>query len=183
MKESGTMLKRIVFLGTLSLLSVTMLLSGQRAADPAEAQASIGQLTFSTGMNERFEPTGNVGIEFPGGNNGVYVTFAYSDLPSGSGLSRIVRVNDQDYNWDDQNGSLNCCSQGGSGRYGFPIVRPSSSEIGDLPGGGYEVIVYLNGAEATRSGFGISGGGGLDNGGEDGDDGDDGDNGDGGDND
>jgi hypothetical protein len=46
---------------------------------------------------------------------------------------------------------LPCCS-GASGRYAFPI---SATPPGRLPEGGFEVIIYVNGAEVQRAGFAV----------------------------
>src|SRR3954465_10318198 len=111
------------------VLAGTLALLGLLVAGPTAAQAPVGPLTFSSEMTAGLEPAGHVGGAFPSDNDGVYVTFTFSGLPQGSTLSRIVRVDGEDYNWDDQNGTLRCCPNGGSGRYGFPIVKRDSSEI------------------------------------------------------
>src|SRR5919201_4663593 len=114
----ATMVGRLIVLALVGVLSVAALMTGPLSVGPADADAQIFGLKVSTGMSDKFEPTGDVGIEFAGDNNGVFVTFAYRDLPSGSGLSRIVRFNGDDYNWDDDlYGRLKCCPNGGSGRY------------------------------------------------------------------
>jgi hypothetical protein len=154
---------RVAFAGA---LAGAVALLGLLVAGPTAAQAPIGPFTFSSAMTEGFEPAGTVGVDFPSDNNGVYVTFTYTDLPQGSSLSRIVRVDGQDYNWDEQNGALSCCTNGGSGRFGFPIVKRDNSEIGQLPGGSYEVLLYLNGPQVQAGGFGIEGGQGLDDSGD-----------------
>jgi len=130
-------------------------------AKPAEAAAQIGTLQFSTDMTSQFMPGGTTAIEFPGDNKGIFVTFTYQDLPAGSGVSRIVRFNGDDYNFDDDDafGHLSCCWSGGSGRYGFRIVKKSGDK-GDLPSGAYDVRIYLNGTEIANGGFGIKGTGG-----------------------
>src|SRR5437868_690900 len=113
------MLQRIVFLAAVGVLSVATVMSGTLAARPAEADGQIGSLQFSESVGPNSEAV-NPRIEFDGDNNGVFVSFAYSGLPAGSGLSRIVRLNGEDYNWDnDTFGHLNCCSAGGSGRVSF----------------------------------------------------------------
>src|SRR3954452_6174756 len=169
--------KRRLHLTLAGVLAGTLALLGLLVPGSAAAQAPVGPLTFSSGMTAGLEPAGHVGVAFPSGNNGVYVTFTFSGLPQGSNLSRIVRVDGEDYNWDDQNGTLSCCPNGGSGRYAFPIVKRDTSEIGQLPGGSYEVLLYLNGVQVQAGGFGI--GRGLDDNDNDNDSGDD----DGGDND
>ena len=146
---------RLLHFALAGALAGILALLGLLVAEPTTAQGPVGPLTFSSEMTAGLEPAGHVGVAFPSDNNGVYVTFTFSDLPQGSKLSRIVRVDGEDYNWDDQNGKLNCCSNGGSGRYGFPIVKRDSSEIGRLPGGAYEVLLYLNGAQVQAGGFGI----------------------------
>jgi hypothetical protein len=139
-------------------LAGMLALLGLLVAGPTAAQAPVGPLTFSSEMTAGLESAGHKGIAFASDNNGVYVTFTYSDLPQGSTLSRIVRLDGEDYNWDEQNGALSCCPNGGSGRYGFPIVKRDTSEIGQLPGGSYEVLVYLNGSQAQVGGFVIGSG-------------------------
>jgi hypothetical protein len=161
------MLERPLRLALAAVLTGAIALLGLVVAGSTAAQAPVGPLTFSSEMTEGFEPAGTVGLAFPSENNGVYVTFTYSDLPQGSMLSRIVRVDGQDYNWDEQNGGLSCCPNGGSGRFGFPIVKRDNSEIGQLPGGSYEVLLYLNGPQVQVGGFGIEGGQGLDDSGGD----------------
>jgi len=147
---------RLVLAG---VLAGTLALLGLLVAGPTAAQAPVGPLTFSSAMTAGLEPAGRMGVAFPSDNDGVYVTFTFSGLPQGSNLSRIVRVDGEDYNWDDQNGALRCCPNGGSGRYGFPIMERDSSEIGQLPGGSYEVLLYLNGAQVQAGGFVIGRGG------------------------
>ena len=71
-----------------------------------------------------------------------------------------MRFNGEDYNFDnDTFGHLNCCDAIGSGRFGFPD-RQESGDKGDLPGGAYDVRIYLNGTEIANGGFGIKGTGG-----------------------
>src|SRR5215212_6748214 len=82
------------------LLSVTALVSASWMAEPASSAPTIGPLIFSTEMTADFQPAGAYGIDFPADNNGVWVTFTFSDLPAGSGLSRIVRFEGSDYNYD-----------------------------------------------------------------------------------
>src|SRR3954470_13156900 len=154
--------ERPLHLALAGVLAGTLALLGLLVAGPTAAQAPVGPLTFSSEITAGLEPAGHVGSAFASDNNGVYVTFTFSDLPQGSNLSRIVRVDGEDYNWDDQNGALNCCSNGGSGRYGFPIVKRDTSEIGRLPGGSYEVLVYLNGSQVQVGGFAIGSGDRLD---------------------
>jgi hypothetical protein len=148
-------LERPLRLAFAAVLTGAIALLGLVVAGSTAAQAPVGALTFSSEMTEGFEPAGTVGMDFPSDNNGVYVTFTYSDLPQGSNLSRIVRVDGQDYNWDEQNGPLSCCLNGGSGHYGFPIVKRDTSEIGQLPDGSYEVLLYLNGPQVQVGWFGI----------------------------
>ena len=155
------MLAKIGFIAVIGLLSTAAVLNGALAPRPADAAAQIAPLTFSSEMTDKFEPV-DARIEFSGDNNGVFVTFTFTDLPPGK-LTRIVRFNGEDYNWDsDQHGHLNCCGNGGSGRYGFPVVRRSTGQLGDLPGGAYGVFLYYNGTEMQRGGFGIRGEGGGD---------------------
>jgi hypothetical protein len=134
---------------------------GLATARPVEADAQITNLQVSTGVKQSsFEPTGNVGTDFPGHNDGVWVTFAYQDVPPGSVLTRLVRFGGTDYNWDnDQYGYLDCCTSGGSGRYGFRVLR-LDGDAGDLPGGDYVAYIYLNGAQVGQVNFGINGAGG-----------------------
>ena len=156
------MLLRGVFLTLAGVLAFGALMQGPMVAKPAEAAGQIGTLQFSTEMNSQFMPGGTIGVEFPGDNHGVFVTFTYQGLPPGSNLSRIVRFDGEDYNYDsDTFGHLNCCGSIGSGRFGFPIVKRSGDK-GDLPGGSYDVRIYLNGTEIANGGFGIKGTGGSD---------------------
>jgi hypothetical protein len=155
-------LLRGVFLTLAGVLAVAALLQGPLMAKPAEAAAQVGPLVFSTDMSDQYVAGGNVGIEFGGDNNGVFVTFNFKDLPPGSNLSRIVRFDGEDYNYDsDTFGHLNCCGSGGTGRYGFLIVKRAGAR-GELPGGAYDVRIYLNGNEVANGGFGIKGTGGSD---------------------
>src|ERR1041384_4879212 len=121
--KSGRALLRVAVVGAVGVLSVASLTGGSLLPRQADAAPSISGLTFSTDMNDKFEPTGTIGPEFDGGNHGVAVTFTYTDLPGGGGLSRIVRFNGEDYNFDsDTFGHLNCCGAG-SGRFGFWVVK------------------------------------------------------------
>jgi hypothetical protein len=156
------MLKRVLFLGLVVGLSVATLGQGSLASRSAEAAPQISALSFSTDMTADFQPAGQVGVEFSGDNNGVFVTFSYTDLAPGSSIGRIVRQNGEDYNWDERHGGLSCCPSGGNGRYGFLVQQRSDMERGDLPGGAYEVRIYLNGVDVQHGGFGITGTGGSD---------------------
>ena len=72
-------------------------------------------------------------------------------------LSRLVRLNESDFNWDNQMyGHLNCCPNGGSGSVRFRVLQYSGNE-GRLPGGAYHVLVYANGVEMASLGVGIEG--------------------------
>ena len=153
---------RLLFLAFVGLLSATILTGSTGLVQTALAAPTVGPLKFGEAMNESYQLTSE-GIYFSGDNNGVFVSFEFRDLPQGSKLSRIVRLNGEDYNWDsDVFGNLNCCPAGGSGRYGF-LVTKRQGDRGDLPGGAYEVIIYNNGQEVAKSGFGIRGEGGSDN--------------------
>lgn len=146
------------------LLAVSAVVSASWMSEPASSATAVGPITFSTDMTTDFQPAGFYGIDFPAENNGVWVTFTFSDLPPGSGLTRIVRFEGEDYNYDsDLYGHLNCCPTGGSGRYGFRILL-IDGHSGQLPGGAYSVRLYLNGQEIQSAGFGIRGtkGGGKD---------------------
>jgi hypothetical protein len=156
------MVRRIALLGMVVGLTALVLGRGPSAPQSAEAAAQISGLTFSSDMTSDLQPAGQVGVQFSGDNNGVAVTFTFTDLPPGSGLSRIVRLNGEDHNWDARHGALNCCQSGGSGRYGFWVVKKDSGDRGDLPGGAYDVRLYLNGVEIQHAGFGITGTGGSD---------------------
>jgi hypothetical protein len=73
-----------------------------------------------------------------------------------------VRFNGDDYNWDSSRyDRLECCPSGGSGRYGFKVVRLSGRE-GEIPGGRYEARIYLNGDEIANTGWEMRGAGGDD---------------------
>jgi hypothetical protein len=156
------MIKRVALLVTVAALSVAVLANQGLAPEPATAQAAVGPLTFSTEMTGDFKPAGQVGIEFPADNNGVFVTFPYSNLPAGASIGRIVRWEGSDYNFDKQNGGLSCCPQGGSGQYGFRITR-RNGDHNEIPGGAYDVRLYLNGVEIANAGFGVKGTHGGDN--------------------
>jgi hypothetical protein len=156
------MLGRLALFTGIGVLSAAMLASGPLAPQSANAAASISALKFSSDMTSGFDPSGTIAPEFDGANNGVAVTFTYTDLPAGSSLSRIVRWNGEDYNWDsDLYGRTNCCSSG-SGKFGFWVVKRKDADRGDLPGGAYDVRIYLNGNEIQHGGFGIKGTGGGD---------------------
>ena len=157
------MIRRAAMLLTVAAVSVAVLANQGFAPEPVTAQAAVGPLTFSSEMTADFQPAGQVGIYFPSDNNGVFVTFPFSNLPPGSSLGRIVRWEGSDYNFDKQNGGLNCCSQGSTGRYGFLITK-RNGDHDRLPGGAYEVRLYLNGVDIAGGGFGIRGDEGGDNG-------------------
>ena len=116
----------------------------------------IATLQFAARVTDSLEPHGPR-IEFPRDNDGVWVTFDYTNLSTGSRLTRIVRFNGDDFNWDsDQYGHLECCPSGGSGRFAFRVKR-LDGDAGWLPGGAYDVRVYLDGDEVAHGGFGIEG--------------------------
>jgi hypothetical protein len=122
----------------------------------AGAPATISALQFASHVTDKSEPI-DPRIDFPQDNHGVWVTFDYANLPAGSRLTRIVRFDGDDFNWDgDQYGHLECCPSGGSGRFAFRVER-LDGETGWLPGGAYDVRVYLNGSEVAHGGFGIKG--------------------------
>ena len=151
------MRRKAQYLALAGLLSVGVLVGDSSAVRPAAAAASVSALTFSTEMTTAFEPAGLQGVYFGSDNNGVWVTFTYTDLPPGSQLTRVVRFGTEDFNYDsDTYGRLTCCPQGGSGRYGFPILR-ISGQHGEVPGGPYSVHIYLNGQEIQNGGFGVRG--------------------------
>ena len=139
------------------LVSISVLASSSALPQPVSAAPTVSNLTFSTAMTADFQPAGEQGIYFGRDNPGVYVTFTYNEMPGGGGLSRIVRFGGSDYNFDDKPYPLLNCCPAGSGRYGFRIVRIDGDE-GELPGGDYEVVIYLNGQQIQSGGFGIRGG-------------------------
>src|SRR3989442_11095150 len=136
------MLARIALLLSIGVLSVAMLMSGFLNAPTAQAEGTISPLTFSSQITSAGQPTGDVGIEFGSDNNGVWATFSFENLPPGTQLHRVVRFNyNDDFNWDsDTFGHLNCCSNGGSGRISFPVLK-FHGHGGELPGGAYTVII------------------------------------------
>jgi len=152
------MLARIALLFSMGVLSVVTLVSGPPGIRTAEAEGTISQLTFSTQITGDNQPAGDVGIEFSEDNDGVIVTFSFENLPPGTQLSRIVRFNyNDDYNWDsDRYGRLTCCPGGGSGRYGFKVLKLTGSS-GKLPGGAYSVFIYAGSTEVQHGGFGVRG--------------------------
>jgi hypothetical protein len=153
--------KRLLFVALIGLLSLVVVSISSSLIQTVSAAPQVGPLRFSEAVNERLEPQGE-SIYFSSSNNGVYVTFDFRDLPRGTQLHRIVRWEDSDYNYDSPVfGYLNCCPNGGSGRYGFLIVR-RSGERDELPGGAYQVVIYNGGQEIARGGFGIRGEGGGD---------------------
>jgi hypothetical protein len=155
---------RLLLLGLVSVLSAALLLNGPLGPKAADAAPTVSNLAFSSGMTDDFRPV-DQRIEFGSDNDGVFVTFDFQDLPKNSGMTRIVRVNHADYNWDnDVYGHMKCCPDGGSGRYGFRVVTRSGN-VGELPGGAYEVRLYLDSNEIASGGFGIRGDNGRDFGG------------------
>lgn len=184
------MVPRSVLLALVGVLAVAALTALWPPARPADAQAQVSGLTFSSEITTNAEPAGQIGIEFPGDNNGVWVSFTFQNLSAGTTGARIVRFNESDFNYDsDFYGNLNCCAST-SGRHAFRVLRLNGAE-GELPGGRYQVIVLLNTGGPTpltlQGGFGIRGEGGNDRGqtrdipGGDEDNSDDGDEDDGGD--
>jgi hypothetical protein len=128
----------------------------QDRAAQAAGPASISSLQFASHVSNKGEPAGSR-IEFSRDNDGVWVTFDYANLPAGSKLTRIVRFNGDDYNWDgNQFGHLDCCQAGGSGTYAFRVKRLDGND-GWLPGGAYDVRLYMNGSEVAHGGFGVNG--------------------------
>jgi hypothetical protein len=118
--------------------------------------ASINSPRFASHVSKNGEPT-DPRIEFSRDNDGVWATFDYANLPAGSKLTRIVRFNGDDYNWDNgQYGHLDCCQAGGSGSFAFRVLRLDGNG-GWLPGGAYDVRLFLNGGEVAHGGFGVNG--------------------------
>jgi hypothetical protein len=117
---------------------------------------SISLLKFASQVTNKGEPAGSR-IEFPRDNDGVWVSLDYANVPAGSKLTRVVRFNGDDYNWDgNQFGHLDCCQDGGSGRFAFRVKRLDGDD-GWLPGGAYDVRLYMNGSEVAHGGFGVNG--------------------------
>jgi hypothetical protein len=151
------MVLRTLLIALLVGVTVVTLSDGWPLVRPAEAEGQIGPISFSTDIDGQNRPTGQVGIEFDSDNNGVAVSFDYFNMPPGTSLTRIVRADGQDYNWDsDTYGHLPCCNNGGSGRLAFWVVK-RSGERGQLPGAAYQVLIYANGNEVARAGFGVKG--------------------------
>ncbi|MCC7104584.1 MAG: hypothetical protein IT307_05525 [Chloroflexi bacterium] len=141
----------LTFLLTLAIVGPTPFSISPASAGPAaQGGPGVGALTFSSGMTSQFLPD-NAAIEFDSDNDGVYVTFEYFNMPAGATLSRIVRFEGEDYNFGD----LDCCSQG-NGRSGFRVVKRDGKE-GQIPGGAYDVRIYLGGTELQHGGFGVKG--------------------------
>jgi hypothetical protein len=162
MEEWG-MHARLAVIGVSAAIVALLGLHTRSSVDQAEAAPQVSNLAVSTEMGANFTPAGRVAIEFnQDDNDGVFVTFEYKDLAPGSKLTRIVRFNGDDYNWDNSRyGRLECCPNGGSGRYGFKVLRLSGRD-GELPGGRYEARIYLAGDEVAVVGWGIRTGGGDD---------------------
>lgn len=148
-------------IGLVAGLSALFAAAGPFAAMTVEADPQITDLHISSAMSRSgYQPGGDVGTDFPGHNDGLFVTFAYQDLPPGSTVTRIVRFEGSDYNWDDdQYGRLGCCPAGGNGRYGFQVLQLSGDQ-GRLPGGDYQAFIYLNGGQVGQISWGINGAGG-----------------------
>jgi hypothetical protein len=153
--------KQRLVVGLIGGLAALLAAASPLATPRVEAVPQITDLQVSSAMNKSdYEPAGDVGTEFPDHNDGLFVTFAYQDLPAGSTLTRIVRFEGSDYNWDsDQFGHLGCCQAGGSGRYGFQVLQ-LTGDRGRLPGGDYQAFIYLNGAQVGQVSWGVNGGGG-----------------------
>jgi hypothetical protein len=153
--------KQRLVVGLIGGLAALLAMVSPLATPRVEADPQITDLQVSSAMAvPGYEPTGDVATDFPGHNDGLYVTFAYQDLPPGSSVTRIVRFEGSDYNWDsNQFGHLACCSAGGSGRYGFQVLQ-LTGDPGRLPGGDYQAFLYLNGAQVGQLSWGINGGGG-----------------------
>jgi hypothetical protein len=116
----------------------------------------VSSIRFTSHATNGGEPAG-ARIDFPRDNNGVWVTVDYENLPAGSTLTRIVRFNGDDYNWDSSKyGHLDCCQAGGSGHFAFRVLGLDGSS-GWLPGGAYDVRLYINGSEVAHGGFGVDG--------------------------
>jgi len=163
-REDKTMQARFALLALVGALTVATLLNGRRSSQPADAAAQFSNLRFSTEMTGDFRPAGQTGIEFSSDNNGIFVTFRYTGLEPGTVLSRVVRVNGGEYNYDkDPFQLLTCCPKGGDGAYGFRIVKIDGS-TGELPGGAYDVLIFANGGDqpVLHGGFGIRGTSGTD---------------------
>jgi hypothetical protein len=156
------MFTRLAVSGAGALVAAAVLLYAP-LVEQADAAPQVLNLVVSTGIGDNFTPRGEVGISFKTtDNDGVFVTFEYKDLAPGSKLTRIVRFNGDDYNWDSSRyDRLECCPSGGSGRYGFKVVRLSGRE-GEIPGGRYEARIYLNGDEIANTGWEMRGAGGDD---------------------
>jgi hypothetical protein len=141
----------VVVLGLVALAS-----NGAQSEQSASAAMMVGPLVSTSGVAENGQPV-DQRIEFGSDNNGFWVIVPFTDLPRGTVLSRVVRNNGSDFNWDnDMYGRLNCCPDGGSGTLLFRVLQYSGNE-GRLPGGAYDVFVYANGTEVASIGVGIEG--------------------------
>jgi hypothetical protein len=135
---------------------VAAVMPAQSRPVQASGPVSISSLQFASHVTNKGEPAGSR-VEFSRDNEGVWVTFDYANVPAGSKLTRIVRFNGDDYNWDgNQFGHLDCCQAGGSGSYAFRVRRLDGDD-GWLPGGAYDVRLYMNGGEVAHGGFGVNG--------------------------
>jgi hypothetical protein len=130
---------------------------GAGPASAAPARMGVDGLAFSADVDGQANPIDG-GIEFSSSTERVWTSFAYRDY-GGESMTYLVRANGDDWHWGD----LDCC-EGQNGRFAFPIERRSGNDLG---GAAYDVLVYANGAEVARAGFGVRGTRGFDSDGSD----------------
>jgi hypothetical protein len=120
----------------------------------AAPAGDIGGLSFSEAIDAQAEPIWKNNV-FDRDVERLWVSFNYYSVAPGAKVSYTITFNGEDW----QGGPLTCCD-GSDGRYAFPIERERDR---NLSGGGYLVIIWVGGAEASRGFFSVAGTDGGDN--------------------
>jgi len=116
----------------------------------------VGGLSFSESVDDGARPI-DPAVDFSGSTLRLWISFNYYDYDyrTRPPVRYLIRANGDDW----RRGDLTCC-EGAQGRYAFPVERERDRPFG---GAGYEVLIYVGGAEASRGSFVVRGTGGFDN--------------------
>ena len=136
-----------------ALVALTIVTLAPWRATPAAADATLGSLAFSRSRTVDNRPVDQASSFQPPVTE-IWITFDYSGVEPGTRLSRIARYNGEDRIYGD----LPCCA-GTSGRYATAI-RAAPGDL--LPEGAWQVLFYVNGAQAQVGTFEIASGPGSD---------------------
>jgi hypothetical protein len=134
-------------LAATALLLLALSLGVLNVSETARAAGKVGPLAFSRTKTADNRPVNPIGtFRYPVGE--VWVTFDVSDFQPGDRLTRILRFNGEDRGTSD----FTCPA---SGRCAF---RVAATPPDSLQEGGWQVILLVNGTQASIGGFGVQSG-------------------------